>query len=452
MTNMFMSEVLNAFPDLGNVIDLSHLNIANREHLPSWFEVSELASASIAAAGLMADLNMSAPSSTIQVDQRHASFWFDMTLKPIDWEIPPPWDPIAGDYQTSDGWIRLHTNAPHHRSAALSVLGDYSDREALAPAVAGWTKHELEAAIVDAGGCAAVMNSVDEWQDHAQGRAVAQEPLVDWRIVGDDDVFCEANIGPKPVSGIKVLDLTRVLAGPVATRFLAAYGADVLRIDPLDWDEPSVAPEVTLGKRCAGMDLKSNEGRAAFNALVKDADILIHGYRPDALANMGFDREVLNKLNPALINVSLCAYGWSGPLAKRRGFDSLVQMSCGIADYGMKMSGAEKPVPLPVQALDHATGYFMAAAALYALHRKRCHGEILSARLSLARTAHLLLQRRRGSLHMPGCKLEPKDMRKAVEKTEWGDAHRVRWPLEIAGCEAQWPYKAGMLKTSQPRW
>ncbi len=452
MKNMFMLEVLSAFPGIENEIDLSRLNIANGEHLASWFEVSQLASASIASAGLMADLNMGAPSSRIEIDQRLASFWFNMTLQPIDWEIPPPWDPIAGDYQTSDGWIRLHTNAPHHRIAALSILGDYTDRDALTPAVARWKKDELETAIVDAGGCAAVMKSIEEWQAHDQEKAVAQEPLVDWEVVSGDEAFREENNGPKPMSGVKVLDLTRVLAGPVATRFLAAYGADVLRIDPLDWDEPSVAPEVTLGKRCAGLDLKSNEGRSIFSELVKDADVLVHGYRPDALANMGFDRETLYELNPALIDISLCAYGWSGPLAKRRGFDSLVQMSCGIADYGMKMSDAEKPVPLPVQALDHATGYFMAAAALYALHRKCLHGEVLSARLSLARTAHLLMQSKRDSLDLPGCKLELRDIDDMIEKTGWGDARRVRWPLELDRCEVRWPVEAGPLKTANPAW
>jgi crotonobetainyl-CoA:carnitine CoA-transferase CaiB-like acyl-CoA transferase len=185
---------------------------------------------------------------------------------------------------------------------------------------------------------------------------------------------------------------------------------------------------------------------------VEDAEILVHGYRPNALANLGFDGETLRKLNPSLIDISLCAYGWNGPWKNRRGFDSLVQMSCGIAGYGMRMSGAQKPVPLPVQALDHATGYFMAAAALYALHRKRQHGEVLVARLSLARTAQLLMNNQRTTLHKHGCKLEPKDMNSAIENTGWGDAHRVRWPLEIAGREARWSHRAAALKSASATW
>ena len=452
MGNLFLAEVLTAFPNFEHAIELSNLKITNTDNLPSWFEVSELASASIACAGLMACLNGDDPTLSITVDQRLASFWFNMTLQPIEWELPPAWDPIAGDYRTSDGWIRLHTNAPHHRLAALSVLGDYQDRETLAPVISGWKKDELETAVVAAGGCAAVMRSLEEWETHGQGKAVASEPLIDWQCNNQDEKFIVSVRGSRPLSGIKVLDLTRVLAGPVATRFLSGYGADVLRIDPLDWEEPGVIPEVTLGKRCAGLDLKSNEGRDEFSELLKDADILVHGYRPDALGNLGFGRNVMNELNPALIDISLCAYGWTGPWAKRRGFDSLMQMSSGVADYGMKMSSAEKPMPLPVQALDHATGYFMAAAALYALHRKRTMGEVMSARLSLARTAHLLVQHKRSTLHTNVCELGQGDFSDAVERTDWGDARRVRWPLELSKYSVHWPHLAGPLRTCKPHW
>jgi hypothetical protein len=134
-----------------------------------------------------------------------------------------------------------------------------------------------------------------------------------------------------------------VLADPVASRFLAAYGANVLRIDPPGWEEPGVVPEVTLGKRCARLDLRRAEDRATFEALLSEADILLHGYRPSALDRLGFDSGTRCGLSPGLIAVCLCAYGWSGPWAARRGFDSLVQMSTGIADAGMRWRNADKP-------------------------------------------------------------------------------------------------------------
>jgi crotonobetainyl-CoA:carnitine CoA-transferase CaiB-like acyl-CoA transferase len=134
----------------------------------------------------------------------------------------------------------------------------------------------------------------------------------------------------------------------VATRFLAGLGAEVLRVDPPGWEEPSLEPEVTLGKRCARLDLRGSEGRARLRALLKAADIIVHGYRPDALESLGFGVAERRMLRPGLVDVSLSAYGWSGPWALRRGFDSLVQMSSGIAHEGARTVGSPRPRPLPV--------------------------------------------------------------------------------------------------------
>ena len=195
----------------------------------------------------------------------------------------------------------------------------------------------------------------------------------------------------RPLAGVKVLDLTRVLAGPAATRFLAGYGADVLRIDPPDWNEPAIEPEVTLGKRCARLDLRQASDRSRFELLISEADLFIHGYRPEALDALGYGEDIRRALNPSLVDVRLDAYGWSGPWRSRRGFDSLVQMSTGIAAAGRAWCGGDKPVPLPVQALDHATGYLMAAAAVHGLALRLSRGQATSAGLSLARTAALLM-------------------------------------------------------------
>jgi crotonobetainyl-CoA:carnitine CoA-transferase CaiB-like acyl-CoA transferase len=201
--------------------------------------------------------------------------WFGMTVRPQDWTLPPLWDPVAGDYATADGWIRLHTNAPNHRAIALDVLGAPFEKAAVAAAVARWNADALETAIVERGGAAATMRSIDAWRAHPQGAAVAREPLVSLERHASDTPAAW-NVAPeRPLDGIRVLDLTRVLAGPVATRFLAGYGADVLRIDPLDWDEASLAPEVTLGKRCARLDLRTRAGVATFEALLAQADVEI---------------------------------------------------------------------------------------------------------------------------------------------------------------------------------
>lgn len=437
----FLPEITEA---LGSAPPTPEPLIEGSEALTSVFDVAGLATASIGAAAAELAALTGAPRPVI--DGRLAQKWFDMTLRPIGWELPSPWDAVAGDYATRDGWIRLHTNAPHHRAAALRVLGCAADRPSVAKVAATWNSSDLEDAVVAAGGCAAAMRSSEAWLSHPQGAAVAAEPLIAWTDY--------PTAAPRPASlpQIRVLDLTRVLAGPVATRFLAGFGADVLRIDPPDWDEPGVVPEVTLGKRCAGLDLRQKQDRAIFEALLKGADLLFHGYRPGALAGLGYDAGKLRSLNPALIEISLSAYGWSGPWAGRRGFDSLVQMSSGIASEGMARFNTDRPRPLPVQALDHATGYLMAAAALRALGHRAKSGQILSARLSLARTAHLLIS---AGPQSPAPGLTPEsdaDLAPGIEATAWGPARRVAFPVSFGGGGPTWPYPAGPLRTSPPRW
>lgn len=416
--------------------------------LASAFPVSELATAAVGSAALAAARLVG--SSSVTVDRRLASAWFDRSLYPVGWSLPSPWDPIAGDYPSRDGWIRLHTNAPQHRAAALSVLGVENDREAVTAAVSTWTAPELEAAVVAAGGCAAVMRSGAEWSASEQGIVVAAEPLIAWRETLPGRVALHEGASARPLAGVRVLDLTRILAGPVATRFLATLGADVLRIDPPGWDE-SLIPEVTLGKRTARLDLRASDDRRVLAELIATADVLVHGYRPGALEGLGFGEEERQRLRPGLIDISLDAYGWDGPMAGRRGFDSLVQMSTGIAEAGMRAAGAARPTPLPVQALDHATGYLMAAATLSALAQQREDGCGYVARLSLARTAGLLLGREGQGNHEPFAELGDNDFVADVEETSWGAARRLRHPFGIEGVTlAASPARA--LGLDQPRW
>lgn len=443
--------------------------------LPSVFAVTDLAASSVACAGLaiveLAGLIRNqgpnaAPIPAINVDRRLASAWFASSYRPVGWTPAPKWDAIAGDYQGQDGWVRLHTNAPHHRRAALAVLGiapDDATRQTVAETVANWPINALETAIVEKRGCAAAMRSITAWQQHPQGQAVATEQLVH---VGTSPVpapeshakshFHLTGSIERPLAGVRVLDLTRILAGPVGTRFLAGFGADVLRIDPPGWDEPSILPDITLGKRCARLDLRKDHDRDTFRALLAEADILVHGYRANALERLGLGAEARRALNPGLIDVALNAYGWSGPWQFRRGFDSLVQMSSGIADHGMKSYQSEKPKPLPVQALDHAAGYILAASAIRGLVERHQTGHGKCYRTSLARVAALLCQYRPastdGSSPPSFADLAECDYMPTIEPSGSGDVQRLRPPLEIVGIPMRWSIPAGHLGTSPPKW
>jgi hypothetical protein len=388
----------------------------------------------------------------VHADARLASLWFGKSLYPIGWQIPPLWDAIAGDYETADGWIRLHTNAPHHRAAALRVLGVSAEKTAVAAAVRVWPGERLETAVVDAGGCAAAMLTQSDWRVHAQGRAIGTEPLVHFQQT-DGEPGGGAEYSPeRPLQGVRVLDLTRVLAGPVATRFLAGLGADVLRLDPPHWNEDAIVPEMTLGKQCARLDLRTPPGKERFVQLLAGANVLVHGYRPGALDALGFSARERHAIRPGLVDVSLNAYGWTGPWQGRRGFDSLVQMSSGIAAAGMQLLQRDRPAPLPVQALDHGTGYLMAAAALRGLREQLQSGRGSVWRVSLARTAALLTSAGPQVIPESVVGSEPEDMSEKIEQTSWGPAHRLRPPLTMSGTPLRWDRPAGALGSAAPSW
>jgi len=432
----------------------SRVNFIGHDRLASCFPVSDLAAASIGAAAMAVSelVGLSGKAPHVSVDYRVASLWFGWSIRPQGWEMPAPWDAIAGDYRTRDGWIKLHTNAPHHRAAALSVLGCDPTREAVADCVSAWSGDDLEDAIIAAGGCAARMRTSEDWQGHPQGQAVAAEPLIIWDPSGHGTARQSGASPARPLSGLRVLDLTRVIAGPVATRFLAGFGADVLRIDPPAWDEPSVIPEVTLGKRCARLDLKTAIGRETFGQLLGQADILIHGYRSDALEELGFGAAARQVIRPGLIDISLDAYGHSGPWTRRRGFDSLVQFSSGIAAAGMDWRHADTPVSLPVQALDHATGYLLATAAVRGVHSRINGAEPRRARLSLARTARLLMDH---TARPSDAEFRPpmdSDFGAELEETDWGPALRLLPPAAMDGTPMHWTMPATKLGTSAPQW
>lgn len=422
--------------------------------LPSCFAVSDLAAASVASVGEgIAALRTAWGETTadVTVDRRLASLWFSFSIAPQGWDLPPAWDDLAGDYQAADGWIKLHTNAPHHRAAAIRALGCAETREDVARAVARWQASELEAAVVGEGGVAAQMRSQEAWATHPQGMAVAAEPLVSWDAQRAGKIRDWGGTPDRPLKGLRVLDLTRILAGPVATRALAGFGADVLRVDPVDWEEPSLAPDITLGKRCARLDLRTPQGQARFAGLLKDADVFVNGYRPDALERLGIGADWRARTAPQVIEARLCAYGWTGPWALRRGYDSLVQMSSGIAQAGMDRAGAAKPTPLPVQALDHATGYLMAGAILSALRDAVRGAGLRNARLSLARSASLLA----GHPASDRAAFAPagsNDYAKTLEATPWGMARRLSPPLSVQDVPMQWDRPACALGSAKAEW
>lgn len=440
----------------GGAADLASLvSFVGPRVLNSSYPVNDLAAAVVGSAGLaLAEFAATGGEcARVEVDRGLAGGWFGTTFRPSGWEQPPAWDAVAGDYRCTDGWIRLHTNDSGHRAAALQVLGIAdsaarpAERDAVAATIAGGAAQRWESAVVAAGGCAAQLRTPEEWRNHPQGMAVAHESILSRVFTDITGVSTDPGPAERPLAGLKVLDLTRVLAGPAATRFMAGFGAQVLRIDPLGRDETAFEPEMTIGKHCARMDLRQH--RADLLQLLTRADLLIHGYKPGAMDRLGLGEQVLHAARPGLVEVMLDAYGWTGPWRERRGFDSLVQMSTGIA-FPPDGNPDPPPTPLPVQALDHATGYLAATAALRGMSERRRTGLGSVSRISLARTAMLLQDYKSDREEGPVETLDVSDAR--PEETFWGSGRRLPGPVTVGAAQMAFPVMAAPLGSARAAW
>lgn len=357
-----------------------------------------------------------------------------------------PFDPLSTFHRTADGWLRLHANYPWHRAAARRVLDlpDGAGPDDVAAAAAHWRGGELETALHEAGGVGAAVRTEQDWVAHPAGRAAAALPLVDRRDLGDAP--------PRPHRDRpRVLDLTRVIAGPVGTRTLAAHGADVLRIDAPDRPElPALTWETLAGKRSALLDLATGQDRLA--ELLAGADVVVTGYRPGALDRFGLAPEQLAARYPGLAIVTLSAWGHLGPWADRRGFDSIVQAAAGIAEVERRDPAPDRPPgALPAQLLDHATGYLAAAGVLLALADQRRAGGTPHVRLSLAGTAAWLLglPRHAGSPDVP--EADPRPFVEEVEASV-GRLTLASPPGTVDGRALHWPGPPPAFGAAAARW
>ncbi|MGY4331398.1 crotonobetainyl-CoA:carnitine CoA-transferase CaiB-like acyl-CoA transferase [Bradyrhizobium sp. LB7.2] len=365
----------------GDMAALERVRLTGEEpQIPSSFRVAVAGQTTIAAAGLAAAEIWRLRSGEVQdvtIDMRHAvaECRSERYLRVDDKPPPPAWDAIAGVYRTGDNrFVRCHTNFPHHRDAVCKVLGCEPEREKVQAALMQWKGEDFETAAYAAGGVVALMRSYDEWSALPQARALAELPLVSIEKIGEAPPKPwpqgQSN-GDRPLAGLRVLDLSRVIAGPVAGRTLAAHGADVLLVSGPELPAiPWLTIDTGRGKLTTFIELKSETGRAQMRALLKDADIFSQGYRPRALAALGFTPEDAAKINPGIVYVTLSAYGHSGPWAERRGFDSLVQTTTGFNHAEGQAAGLDGPKELPAQMLDHATGYLMAFGAMMARARQ----------------------------------------------------------------------------------
>ncbi|MBM3528646.1 MAG: CoA transferase [Alphaproteobacteria bacterium] len=362
--------------------------------LPSSFPVGTAAQVTIAASALAAAelwRLRGGRGQSVSVDLRHAAVearsehYLALDGQPVEDHR----DPVTGVYRCADGrFLRVHANMPHHRAGIVKLLGCEQNRAAAERAIAGWKAEDLETAATAAGLVVSATRTFAEWDAHPQGVAVASLPPFSIERIGDAPAE-PLPPGERPLAGVKVLDLTRVIAGPVCGRTLAGHGADVLLVTAPHL--PAMRPLVIdngRGKLSMHLDLREASARETLTGLLRQADIFVQGYRPGAIAQYGFSPQEAARIRPGVVCVSLCAYGHVGPWAGKRGFDSLVQNANGLNAAEAEAFGMDRPKPLPAQALDHGTGFLMAFAAMTALKRRAIEGGSWHVRCSLAQTGY----------------------------------------------------------------
>ncbi|KAF7323878.1 hypothetical protein MKEN_00609200 [Mycena kentingensis (nom. inval.)] len=381
---------------------LSRLSLpASDNAVNSSFMLASAAQSAIGLAGLSAahlHFLRSGVEQHVSVDARHAVLEFHSEVfYTLDGQPPGRvWDTIAGLYKTRDGGhVRIHTNFPHHRRGILTLLSlpdtPTTSRADVKTALLQYDAIPFETQAATAGMCATALRSYTSWNEHPHAKALQGVPPVQIVKIGDAPRRVAVG-GKRPLDGIRVLDLSRVLAGPIAGRTLAAHGADVLLVtSPSLPALPTLDVDTSRGKRTTQLDLTLPEDQATLRTLTSDADVFLQAYRPGGLESKGFGPEELAKLRPGIICANLRAWGWEGPWRDRRGFDSLVQTATGFnvseaeafSQYNGSVGDLE-PKPLPIQALDHAAAYLLAFGVNAALCKTITDGGSYEVRVSLA--------------------------------------------------------------------
>ncbi|MGW0414390.1 CoA transferase [Streptomyces collinus] len=383
-----------------------------------------------------------------------AAFHSERLLR-VDGRAPVAFAPLSRFWRTADGWVRTHANYPHHRARLLGALGLSLDAPApeVAGVLAGRSALEVEETVYRAGGLAVALRTPAGWAAHEQAAEVAARPLVESERLAPAPPRVLPPLDPAaapllPAAGLRVLDLTRVLAGPVATRTLALLGADVLRLDAPELPElPDQHADTGFGKRSATLDLGAD--RDTFEELLASADVVVTGYRPGALDRFGLSPRALAERRPGLVVAQVSAWGGYGPWGERRGFDSLVQVATGIA---ATEGTAGEPGALPAQALDHGTGYLLAAAVLRAVTEQSYDGHARGVRLALARTALWLTREVRPEPAPDDAPYPGPDAWLAETDSDLGRLRHALPPVSFAGGPTDWARPSAPWGTNPAAW
>ena len=362
---------------------------------------------------------------------------------------------LTGIFQTKDGrWLLPHFGLDHLRRRMLGLLQADANTDSIAKAVAKWDALELENAIDEARVCGGMIRTNEEWLQEPHGKILAAKPVVEIIKIGDSEPE-PMPTGDRPLSGIRALDLTRILAGPITGRTLAEHGADVLMVSaphlPQVW---SYVADTSHGKRSCYLDLRDESEKQTLLDLVKTADVFSQGYRPDKINQMGLGPEALAEIRPGLVYVSINCYGADGPFSHRAGWEQIAQIMTGIAAEGVQSSTGYKPKTLPAAANDYITGYLGAYGTLLALARRAREGGSYHVRVSLCQTGMMIYDQGKVSALPENLNLGISDVDSLCIES---DSHlgRIKHLAPVLSLSETRPYLAlatPKMGSNDPRW
>ena len=446
----------------GETAALQQVSLTGEEPaLPGIYNVGVQAQASIAASALAAaEIHRArgGPAQEVGLAMRDAaiSFRSEGYLRVNDVKVRMAFDPIHGFYKCGDGgWVQVHGNFPQHRVGAVELLRCAYSRAGVQRVFDGMAAADVEELFAANMLPIGRMRPEGEWDAHPQAKALDAQPVIILEKIGEADPRPLPPAGERPLQGLKVLDLTKVIAGPVCGRTMAEHGAEVLQITAghMAHAMPLVI-DSNRGKRSAFLDLRKEANIAHLLSLAADADIFVQGYRPGTLASRGLAPENLAALYPGIVYVSLSAFGHQGPWAHRRGFDSIVQTCSGIGHAGGRAAGVDGMHHLPCQALDHASGYLMAFGGMMARLKQAREGGSWLVRVSLARTGRWLQSLgKQDALDLHDPELEDvQDMIEDYGQTPFGHLRGVKPAARLSVTPGYWATKSVPPGYHEARW
>ena len=362
---------------------------------------------------------------------------------------------LNGVYRARDGrWVLPHFGLNHLRDRMLCLLGAHPEQSSIAKAVSKWDAIGLENAIAQMGLCGGMIRTHSDWLAESHGKILSKKPVLEVIKIGSSEPEPILS-GNRPLSGVKVLDLTRILAGPIAARTLAEHGADVLMVTAKHLPQVhAYVADTSHGKRSCFIDIKKNEGSRQLKDLVNRADVFSQGYRPGAMEKLGFGPKDLSQIRPGLIYLSINCYGFDGPFSNRGGWEQVAQIMTGLTTVDAVSTQTKPPKLLPAAANDYITGYLGAYGVLLALARRAKEGGSYHVRVSLCQTAMMLYRngKTKSGLVPEELSVEEIDDLSIFSKTHFGEIKHLAPVLDLSETPPFWELSTPKLGENSGEW